>query len=551
MPSSHPLQFIGGLAFFFYGLYIIHRVLQNFAGDRLKSMIARTTQNRFRSLITGIVVTFFFQSSSAVTVMSVGLVSSGLMSLEQAMAVSLGAGIGTTFVVLLMAIKTVVQYGIVVIVVGLVLKGIARRKVTRNLSGILVGFGFIFFGLTVMAEAATPLKDYPIVPQIFSFMEHYPLTNFIIAAVITALVHSSGVILGLLVSLAFSGSVTLPVAIPLMLGANVGTSFTAVMASFGAKTDGKRLAWATLFLRVGAALLIYPFLPQFTLLIEAISRFIVGTVMGSAVTVSAEISLSHFFYNVLVAILFLPFLPLGKKIVTAIIPSKPDEEETFGPKYLDKSALDMPALALTEAARELVRMGEIVQGMFRDCLTLFEKYDLDHVDDIKSRDHKVDTLYKAIKFYLAGMALNELKGRELQTGIYLMTAVTELENIGDTIDRHVGRLAHKKWTKGVSFSEEGWNEICEMHKGTGEMFRLALAMLSSSSAELVHKMRDHEKFYSQRESQITASHLKRLGQGLKESIETSTIHLELLSLFKRINLSLVALANALLPEKED
>src|SRR3989338_10239731 len=213
MPSSHLLQFIGGLAFFFFGLFSTHQGLQSFAG-----------------LVTGFLVTLFYQSSSAVTVMTVGLVSSGLLSLELSMAVSLGAGIGTTFVVLLISIKQILDYGIVLIAIGLCLRWMGQRVVVRLMGEVVFGLGFVFFGLNVMSQATAPLQTYPWIPQIFQFMEQYPLVNFLIAAVVTALVHSSGVVLGILLALAFAGAITFSAALPMVLGANVGTSFTAIMA---------------------------------------------------------------------------------------------------------------------------------------------------------------------------------------------------------------------------------------------------------------------------------------------------------------------------------
>ena len=270
MPSSRLLQFIGGLAFFFFGLFSTHQGLQSFAGDRLKNMVARATQSRLRALVTGILVTLFYQSSSAVTVMTVGLVSSGLLSLELSMAVSLGAGIGTTFVVLLIAIKQILDYGILLIAVGLCMRWLAQRVIFRLAGEVLFGLGFVFFGLNVMSQATAPLQTYPWIPQIFQFMEQYPMATFLIAAVVTALVHSSGVILGILLALAFAGAITFPAALPMVLGANIGTSFTAIMAAFKATTDGKRAAWANLLLRAGAVFLLYPFIGSFARLVHEI-----------------------------------------------------------------------------------------------------------------------------------------------------------------------------------------------------------------------------------------------------------------------------------------
>ncbi len=549
MPTSHFLQFVGGLTFFFFGLFSIHQGLQFFAGDRLKNMIARTTAGRFRSLLTGIIVTFFFQSSSAVTLMTVGLTSSGLLTLEQTMAVGLGAGIGTTFVVLLISIKSILQAGIPFIALGLAIRWMASRQMLKVVGEILFGFGFVFLGMLTMSQAAAPLQSSPYIPQILDFMENYPFANFVIAALVTGLVHSSGVVLGILISLAYAGAISFPVAVPLVLGANVGTSVTALLAAFNSTSEGKRAAWSHLLLRFAAVLLLYPFLNLFTQLIQGIDGYIFTSWLHLPVTVHGEIASCHFFFNVFVALVFLPFITPGKKLICWLIPST-GEVEVFGPKYLDKNALSTPSLAFAQASRELVRMGEIVQKMFRDCLVLFNKYDFDRVSVIEASDHQVDTLYRAIKFYLARLSLETLKEEEADTELYLITAVNELESIGDAIDRHLLRLAHKKWNKGVEFSEEGAKEIRELHASTCEMLDMTLAALASGSEEVAYKMQHHQIYYHDREDELKMSHLMRLHQGRKESIGTSALHLELLAIFHQINSSLLTIVSHLLPERE-
>lgn len=548
MPDSHILQFIGGLAFFFYGLYTIHQVLQAFGGDRLKNMIAKATEGSIKSFTTGIVVTVFFQSSTAITVMLVGLASSGLITLTQGMAVALGSGIGTTFVVLLVSVKSLVQYGIVAIVAGLLVRFLGRRKIIQLTGEILFGFGLVFFGMTVMSQATVPLSSSNWLPEVFYFLHNHPLANFLLAVVITALVHSSGVVLGVLVALAFSSSITFDAAFPLILGANLGTALTAVLASYKARVAGKRVAFANLLHRLAGVVVLLIFLAPATHFFENFCSLVIK-IFYPTPHLYTQIALTHFFYNVFVAMVFLPLLPLGKKLFVWLIPDR-EESEEFGPKYLDEAAMDTPSLAFVEVTRELVRMGEIVQKMFVRVLDVFEKYDLDRVDEIEAQDHFVDTLYKAIKFYLAKLAFKKLESRDGQTSLALMTATNELESIGDTIEDHFLRLARKKWNKGAQFSPEGWQEICLMHKVTNEMMELAMAALSSSNIQLARKMLKHYEYYCDQEDKLKMSHLKRLYEERRESIESSAIHLEMISLYHRIHLSLLTMIRFLLPDQK-
>src|SRR3989338_1944076 len=199
--------------------------------------------------------------------------------------------------------------------------------------------------------------------------------------------------------------------------------------------------------------------------------------MGWTLTVNAEIALSHFFFNVFVALIFLPFISFGEKLVCWFIPQKL-ENQPFGPRYLDPSSLATPSLAFAQISRELVRMADIALGMLRDSLMVLKKYNLDIEDDISSRDHKVDVLYKAIKLYLAKLSFSKLDEKEVAISLHLMNAANEFENIGDTIERELMRLARVKWSKSLEFSKTGWLEICEMYKATEDMLVLTTACLS-------------------------------------------------------------------------
>ncbi|MBX7149808.1 Na/Pi cotransporter family protein [bacterium] len=550
MPSSHVLQFIGGLTFFFFGLFTLHQGLHSFAGDRLKNLIRKSTVGPIKSIVTGIVATFFLQSSTATSLMTIGLASSGLLTLRQAMAVLLGAGIGTTFVVLIISIKSIMQLGLVFFIGGFLMSHLGRRKVIKMWGEIILGFGLVFFGMTVMGEATAPLNDNPLVPQIFQFMREYPLLNFVIAAVLTAFINSSSAVVGILVSLAHAHAITFHDALPLVLGANVGTCFSSLIAASQAKTDGKRAAWANFLLRVSAVAMIFPVFKIYVNAMDFFINFVMINLFDISPDSAVSISFFHFLFNVQVVIVFLPLLSLGEKIMVWLIPVHDEAEQKFGPMYLDETALMTPSLAFAQVNREIVRMGEIIQKMFRQCHGLFQKYDLDRVDEIRGNDHQVDILYKATKFYMAKLPLTDLQEKEASLGMHLITAVNEFENIGDTIDGHFVRLAHKKASKAVKFSDEGWMEICEVQVKTTQMMDMALATLSSANREIALKMLTHSEHLQERQNELKMTHLKRLNAGLKESIETSAIHLELMALYHRISLALLTIVHHYLPEKE-
>lgn len=292
------------------------------------------------------------------------------------------------------------------------------------------------------------------------------------------------------------------------------------------------------------------FLKEFLFLFNQGNHFFLVGLFNVPLTPYTQIALFHLFFNIAAALFFLPLMPLGERLMVQLFPTRPDEKESFGSRYLDRSALSTPPLALAQVNRELIRMGEIVQTMFKKSLKLFEKYDLDLEDTIRSKDHQVDTLYREIKFFLAQLSVKDLEDEDANSSMYLMRAVNEMENIGDMIDVHIIRLAQKKWKKITKFSNEGWKEICQMHRGTEEMLGLCLSVMTTSNQTLALKMANHHTHYAETGDQLKMTHLKRLSEGKKDTIDSSAIHLELLSLYHRMNLSLMTIAGHLLPDRD-
>lgn len=538
------IAFAGALAVFMYGIRLSRVGVQLLAGNRLQSLVGSVTDNRLAAVATGILVTMILQSSTATTMMLVGFASSGAVSLTQAMGVILGADIGTTFVVILLSIKQISEYALLMLVAGVILDIVSRRKKTRHVSMVFLGFGFVFFGMQLMIQTTSPLKENRLLAEVFSLFAENPAYAFIGAALFTVFVQNSATTLGLAIALAFSGLLNIQEAIPLVLGANVGTCAGSILASIGGGPAAKRVAFSHLVFKLTGAMLAMIFLKQFSGLIT----IIVSSSNHLRENVAAQVAIAHVGFNLALSLLFLPFIRQGTWLVKKLVPEpfRP-EEKAFGAKYLDIKSLETPALAFSNAKLEILRMAEIASEMFRNTIIVFETNDQELMSYIEEQDDKVDLLDREIKFYLAKISQESLDPEQARMQLNLVAVTSDLEEICDVINKNILELAHKKIQKTREFSKEGWTEIKDFHAKVAENFQLAISVLAGQDETLARKIARHEGFLSDLEDHYREAHLLRLSRGLKETIETSSIHIDLLGNFHRINSKLTAIVKAAIP----
>ncbi len=545
MESFSAVAFLGAMAIFMYGIRQSRIGIQLLAGDRLRSLVASFTDNRFVALVTGILTTLILQSSTATTVMLVGFAATGAITLTQAMGVILGADIGTTLVVALLSVKKIADYALLMLVAGVFLDIASQKKKTRHFSMVLLGFGFVFFGMQLMIHTTSPLKGNPLLTQIFLVLGDNPAYAFFLGAIFTGLVQNSATTLGLTIALAFSGLLNLTEAIPIVIGANVGTCTGSFVNSIGGGPCAKRVAIAHLFFKLTGAVVVMFLLKPYASLITILSSYFPGLQMN----VASQIALTHLIFNLALSCLFLPFISQGAWMIDKIFPEPLiDENKIFGPRYLDPKSLETPALAFANAKRELLRMAEIAYTMFRNIIVVFEKQN--HlIEEIEEQDDKVDILDREIKLYLAKISQESLTPEQARMQLNLVAITTDLEEVCDITSKSILELAERMYHKGRHFSEEGWNELKDVHAKVQENFELMISLLTHEDEAMARKATRHEKQLAVIEDQYREAHLQRLHKGLKESIETSSIHLEILSHFRRINSKLTAMVKAIIPEK--
>lgn len=538
------LTFCGAIAIFIYGIRLIRSGIQLLAGDRLRVVISHLTENRFLAVGIGALVTLILQSSNATTITLVGFAASGTISLTQAMGVLLGAGIGTTVVVMLLAIKAIAQYSLLFLVAGVVIDLAQRTKRARYIGMIFFGAGFIFFGMRLMVEVSHPLQADPFLRDLFIYVSDKTTIVLLVTILFTMFVQNSAAPIGLAIALSFSGLIDLSSAVPIVLGANVGTCSGSLISSLASNTIGRRVALANLFLKVTGAGLVLIFMGPFIASVQWVAEL-----LSPILPVSGQIAIAHVLFNASLVILFLPFLKPAGWILEKILPEpRKAEEQKFRARYLDRKSLEVPSLAFANVRRELLRMLDLDMEMFRDCLPVLAKNDRVLLEAIQNQDDQVDLLDKEIKFYLAKLSQEDLNQEQADMELSLISLTSKLEEIGDVINRNILELADKKIRKARKFSTDGWKEIKEFHGNILENFKLATASLATEDDSLARRLLRHHDQLAVSENEYRLGHLKRLHEGRKESFETSSLHLDLLSNFYRIDELLMQLIREAYPK---
>ncbi|MGC8927507.1 MAG: Na/Pi cotransporter family protein [Myxococcota bacterium] len=532
------INFSGGLAIFLLGLNFLKEAIQHFAGERLRLVIQQFTSNRFFGMFWGAIFTVVLQSSTAMTVMLVGLTQSGLISLTQAMPILLGADIGTTLTVQLISFR-LDKFSLLLVAIGFGLFFFGRRYRNKFVGQLILGFGLIFYGIKVLIDCSEPLQSSELFSVILKYFGENQLICLLFSTIITGLIHSSAATLGIVISLAISGNMTLEVAIPFIYGANIGTCFTALLAGIGSDANGKRTAVAHTLFKVLGVLIFYPFTSYFAELIKQTDT-----------DVARQIANAHTIFNVTIAFLLLPFSTIFANLLKRFFTKSENAQEQFRPKYLDRSALITPALALGYASREIMRMCSIVESMLRDTLKVFLEHDMDLLEDIQKRDNKVDILEREIKFYIVNIDKSFFTREQTRMEFDLISFISDLENIGDLINRTILEMARKMIKMGYHFSEDGKRELLEFHRDVMEGFRLSITAFDTDSEELARQAIRHKEILSEKEREFKEAHIERLHKGLKESLNTSSIHLELLSHLRRANSIATRIAYAIIERKK-
>jgi len=522
---------LGGTALLLYGVRLVGEGLQRAAGTRLRHVLSTLTGDRFRALLVGAGVTAVLQSSSATTVMLVGFTSAGLLSLRQTIGVILGADIGTTVTVQLLAFN-LLGFAPLVVFLGWLLYTSFSGTI-KYIGQAVLGFGFLFLGMKLIADGTVPLKQSALFGDIFQALVAQPLILFLVAAVFSAVVRSSAATLGIALSFATSGLMNLDGAMPMIFGANVGTAATALVAAVGANAEARRVAAAHAIFKVVGVLIFLPFSVVFADLVRQ-----------TTADPARQIANAHSLFNLLLALLFLPFTRIAADVFTRLIPDTGRPE--VGAMYLNPNVLDTPAVALGQATREVLRLGDVVLQSLRDSVVVFDRDDERLMKEIIRRDDLIDRLEEDIKQYVVKLRAQSLTEEQSQRESALLFTVVNLEEIGDVIEKDLMELADKKMRGHYRFSAQGWTEIVDLHTKVVENLELAISAVATQDKGIAEKVVRHKSNINLMERRLRQTHMDRLHEGLRETIDTSSIHLDVLAALKRANSLVAGIAYAVL-----
>ena len=416
---SLAMNLVIGLSFFLYGMKLLGDGLQKAAGDSLRRILQALTNKPIRGVLVGMLVTGIIQSSGATTVMVVGFANAGLMTLRQAMGVIFGANVGTTITAQIIVLKLDKLVWLFMLV-GVMMEFFVKRKTSKAVGEAILGFGILFFGLYFMADTLAPLKDSQGFINFLVRFGQVPILGVAAGAVFTALIQSSSVTTSLVVALAMKGMITLPSAIALILGANIGTTLTAGLASLGANITSRRAALTHFLFNFMGTVIMFPFLKPFARLVEL-----------TATSLPHQVANAHTMFNVLMTIIALIFINPFEKLVVRLLPSKEKEVETRIVQFIDDRVLATPSVALSQATQELYRMGHITYEMVDDCrIALFENR-MNLLEIVLGNEELVNSMQKEITGYLTKITEHDLSEAQGTRVMALMHAVNDIERVGD------------------------------------------------------------------------------------------------------------------------
>jgi phosphate:Na+ symporter len=528
------LSLMGAAALLLWGLRMVSTGVLRAYGADLRRILGRSMRNRFAALFSGLGITMLLQSSTATALMASSFASRGLVSTGSALAIMLGADVGTSLVAQLVSFK-IDWLSPVLILAGVVAFRASYSTKARDLGRAAVGLGLILLALHLMSQAAAPMRDSPLVGQVFQSLSGQPAIAVVIAALLTLISTSSLAVILLIISFAANGILGVDVAFALVLGANLGSAATPLLATANADPEARRVPLGNAIFRLVGIAIVLPLLPLVTPY--------VGLLEAPAWHQAADF---HTAFNLALAIVFIGLTGPVARICTRLLPERPRGSDDGRPRYLDRAAMESPAVAIANGARETLRMGDVVSRMLGDTLAVFRNDDRKLMREVEQLDDAVDALHEAIKLYLTEVSRESMDARDQKRSIDVITFTTNLEHIGDIIDKNLMELAAKKIKNKLRFSDEGFAEIERMHRRLMGNLDLALNVFISGELPMARRLLEEKVAFREMERAASESHLERLRSGKQESLETSSLHLDVLRDLKRINSHLTSVAYPIL-----
>lgn len=516
-----------GLAIFLYGMQQGEKNLRIVGGSDLRKLIGIITRHRLSAFIAGMVTTLLTQSSSATTVMLVSFASARLMTVGQSLGMILGADLGTTFTVQLFAIKFY-QIAPLLIAVGFFCTmGPAQKKLSAY-GKLIMAMGFIFFGMHMMTQSVTPLRTLPQFEKIMHSSLTNPWYGLLAGTIITAIIHSSAATLAILIAIletlqTTNGCVPSAVEIfPIVMGANLGTCATAFISTIKSEIEGSRVAWAHFLFKFIGIIIVFPF-----------TGFIKYVNVGGSP--AFQIAVYHTLFNLLISLLFLPVLPLFERLILKFIKSGKKEAQRYHTTYLHEQTLSLPVLAISQAKKEIQNMAELLASIIDESKDLIHSFNTQKKTNLVVRDDEIDYLHKEIIAFLTRISREELNSDGAAKVYGLIMITTDLEHIGDTVSKGIAPLAERIESSPLPLSNEGRQEILDFFETTSANFKEVIAAFTMNDHILAGSVFGRKKEVYKLYDQLFEHHMNRLYNRKPESLQTTSIHSDLLEEIRSIN----------------
>ncbi|PCJ98217.1 MAG: na+/Pi-cotransporter family protein [Zetaproteobacteria bacterium] len=534
------LKIIGAVSLLLWGTRMIKLGFTRAYATSLQRIIATNTNSRIKAFLAGLGVTAILQSSTATAMICASFASKKMIGTAAGLAVIIGADVSTTLV------AQVLTFDLSWLMPVFIFTGVALhhryehsgRK--KHIARALIGLGLVLLSLSIIKESALPLGESETLPLILKPLENEPLLALLIAGLMTWMLHSSLAAVLIIASFTSSGLINMHLGFLLVLGANLGGAIIPYAMTFKMDARARRITTGNLIMRISCIILILPFL-----------GILINTFSSIEIAASREIIHFHTIFNVLLACIFLPFIPTLSKLCKNLVPYVPTQiDEKEKPLYLDETALSSPTIALAGAARETLRIAKIVEDMFTDSMAALKDEDISITERIKESDDIVDKLHNSIKLYLTRVNQEALDPKESDRFVQILSFSTNIEHIGDIIDNSLVDLVLLKINKKNRFSKAGFKEIQEFHKTILTNMKIAQAIFMSEDPILARQLVEGKKMVRKAAMKSSERHFQRLREGIPETLSTSALHTDIIRDYRRINSYVTTIAYAILENAE-
>ena len=527
---KHLLNLLAAIALLVWGTHLVRVGVLRVFGANLRSLLARSMGNRFTAALSGIGVTALVQSSTATSLMTASFVGQGLIALPAALAVMRGADIGTALMAVLFS-TDLSWLSPLFIFVGVVLY-LSRQETTSGRVGrVLIGLGLMLLALERVTQATEPMMASPITHVVLESMGSDVFAEILIGAVLAIVSYSSLAVVLLIAAMADTSVVPLDMALGMVLGANLGNGLTAMLTMAKSSVEVRQVTVGNMVFKLMGVVLMAPF-------IDGWIRFVQPHLPAT----SHSVVLFHLAYNIIISVGFIGLTQWVAHVMTRLLPPLDPAKNPLRPHHLDPSALATPSLAISCAAREALHQADLVETMLNGLKTVWQTDDQRLAAELRAMDDQVDSLYSAIKYYMTKISRSSLDENEGRRWTEIISFTINMEQIGDLVERVLQDVEDKKIKKGRQFSHAGLQEINEMHDHLVANLRLAMSVFLTSNVRDAQKLLEEKNRFRELELAYSATHLNRLADNTIQSIETSSLHIDIISDLKRINSLLCSVA---------